>query len=89
MELTEQEKDMVLEHRKKQVVLTSQKRYALFCLETAYRYEQWLQANSNGSTYSTFCNDFGFDSWGDYSRSQTFATVEIIRELAYKSTHRD
>lgn len=84
MELTDQEKQIIIAHRKKLEERELRKRYAVFCLETAYKYEKWLQENGFGSTYSTFCDDFGFAGWGDISRNSTFEKVEKIRELLYE-----
>ena len=89
MELTEQEERMIIEHRQAKEVRESRKRYALFVLETAHKYEKWLQETGNGSTYSTFCNDFGFGGWGEISRNDTFNTVEDLRELANNSANDD
>jgi hypothetical protein len=48
-------------------------------LQIAFEYEQWLQQNGAGSTYSTFCDDFKCDV---KNRSFIFKAVEEVRRCA-------
>lgn len=60
MELTNEERQAVynLRHEKERAM-----RPALeHLLNVAARYTAWLNKNGAGSTYSTFCDDFGYEA---------------------------
>jgi hypothetical protein len=84
MELTESEAALIEEMRRKDREEKVYRKVTLEALQTAYEYERWLQMNGYGSSYSTFCDDFGFGADG-----QMFNLVERIRTVAItrSSTH--
>lgn len=53
---------------------------ALKVLRTAYKFESWMQDTGAGASYSTFCDDFGYEGVEGESRPAVYKRVlEIIR----------
>lgn len=76
--LTPEERQLVLDRR---AMIDEKNRRAAMRLEiikTAYEFEKWLQENGAGSTYSTFCDDFGYT--GD-NRQDIYPYVSDILNL--------
>lgn len=49
----------------------------------AYQYNQWLERNNAGSTYTTFCDDFGCTH---SRRSDIYDLISRIRALVNRQT---
>lgn len=69
----------IMEMRRKSDAIKEHSRLSMEILTTAHRYEQWLRDNGAGSSYSTFCNEFGYQ--GERS-SFIYAQVQRIRHVA-------
>lgn len=82
MELTEREMEVVLRMRRTSAVHVARKQAKLEILRAAHEYEKWLQENGVGSTYSTFCDDFGYDGGVHVHRPGLFRGVCAARETA-------
>jgi hypothetical protein len=78
MELSESEVRVIEEIRQKDEQGRATRRTALEVLRTAFEYERWLQREGMGSTYSTFCDDFGYGA-----ESRIFELVQQVRKIAY------
>lgn len=87
MELTEREREAVLRMRRVDAVSNSVKRARLEILRVALDYERWLQENGAGSTYSTFCDDFGYDGGNYVHRPGLFRGVSAAIEAADNYAH--
>lgn len=55
----------------------------LHVVATAYNYASWLINNGAGSTYSTFCDDFGYQAQPGEDRPTLYKKIEAIFDLAY------
>lgn len=60
-ELSPREQQMIREHRAKEAKEVQARALRLKVLRYAADYEQWLQDNGRGDSYSTFVNEFGCD----------------------------
>jgi len=56
-----------------------------YILHLASAYEEWLQDHGRRSSFSTFCDEYGY--YGD-DRSQTFDFIETIRERVRELVNR-
>lgn len=81
VEITEEEKALIEEHRTKKEAQKRQKDMQYEILQTAYEYEKWLRQNGAGSSFSTFCDDFQYD--GGVNRQLLYQAVEEIRRQAW------
>lgn len=81
MELTDREKKAVLGMRDKATRNEIEKQARLEILRAAYEFEKWLQTNSASSTFSTFCDDFGYINYA-MQRDAVFEAVSPIRDVA-------
>lgn len=77
-EITEAEKTLILQRRQQDANLKTIQRQRLFALETAAKYEAWLQENKRGSSFSTFVDEFGYQA----ADKLVFGQVELIRFAA-------
>jgi len=75
-DLTQQEIDLVLGYREKQKERARQRKNRVHLLNIAKAYEEWLQDNSRGSSFSTFMDEFGFNG---LNSADVFRLVEEIR----------
>lgn len=50
---------------------------------TAYNYASWMINNGIGSTYSTFCDDFGYQAQPGEDRPMLYKKIEKILDFAY------
>lgn len=80
MNLSAEEIHWIEERRAEREAAAKRQAEKLKILKTAYQYEEWLQENEAGSTYSTFCDDFGY---GGEHREFMFKAVTQIRSLAH------
>ena len=64
MQLTDEEEELVLEARRKREQNDVYEALVREALRVASEYEQFLHENDMGSTFSTFCNEFGYDKIG-------------------------
>lgn len=78
--LTEDEIQLVLNVRKRKAGERLKRDYKLHVIRLAAEYVGWVQKMACGSTYSTFCDDFGYYAvFPGEKRDQTFQYVEDIR----------
>lgn len=61
MELTASEQEMIRKHRAAQAADAERRSARRVTLDTASRYEAWLQDHGRGSTFSTFVDEFGYN----------------------------
>lgn len=59
---------------------------ALNLLRLATSYLQWLSENGMGDTYTTFCDDFGYEASEGEDRPATHQDVMSIIRHAYELT---
>ncbi len=76
MILSAEEIHLIEEDRAKREEIKKKKSERLEILKTAYEYEKWLQEHGAGSTFSTFCDDFGYSG---KNRKFMFNAVTQIR----------
>jgi len=81
VELEDDELDIVKEYREKRKAQERQSRLQIEILQTAYEYERWLRENGAGSSFSTFCDDYGYPAFEN--RKNIFEAVEEIRKQAW------
>jgi hypothetical protein len=79
MDLTEEERQMILANRGEKQRRKAELLYRRDLLVTAARYEAWLQDNGRGSSFSTFVSEFGYDK---EDASVTYNRVQEILEAA-------
>lgn len=84
MQLTERESAIIEEHRKRAVEKIRQQRLQLKLLKIAADFEEWKQENGAGATYSTFCNDFGYEASEGEDRPRIYESAVSLIELAHK-----
>jgi hypothetical protein len=77
-EITESEKKLILQMRRDEANRKTIQRQRVFALETALKYETWLQENKRGSSFSTFVDEFGCQ----VADKLVFEQVESIRHAA-------
>jgi hypothetical protein len=77
-EITEPEKKLILQMRQDEANRKTIRRQRLFALETAAKYEAWLQENNRRSSFSTFVDEFGYQA----TDKLVFEQVESIRHAA-------
>ena len=80
MELSEEERCLILQHRRK--IDDELKPKAAHLLEVSERYLSWLIENGAGSTYSTFCNDFDYVPVDGEDRSALYEKVLNVISFA-------
>lgn len=74
--LTPEEISVVLEHRERQKNQAQKRKNRLTLIGIAKNYEEWLQDNNRGSSFSTFTDEFGFDG---SKATDVFRLVDEIR----------
>lgn len=77
--LTEDERALILRRREKAEAEALALLAKLQVIETAAKYEAWLQSNKRGSSFSTFVNEFGYQEAG---ADVMFFRVENVRLVA-------
>jgi hypothetical protein len=83
MDLAEAEKNIILKRRAQEVEDTARAHYRLLIHDVAHRFAVWKVENGAGSSYSTFCDDFGYDNPGvDRPRlhKNVLAVIKFVRE---------
>lgn len=83
IELTEEERVIILARRNEFAEKEERLRKKLLTIETAAKYESWLQKEGRGSSFSTFVDEFGYDEHG---ASAMFNMVEAVRKAANLDT---
>lgn len=78
-ELSTQEKELIRQHRAEEARKAQTVAFRLKAIRVAAEYEQWLQDNGRGDSYSTFANEFGYD---DPQRNLIHECVVRIRDAA-------
>ena len=81
IELEDDEIDVVEEYRAKREAQKKQSNLQFEILEQAYEYEKWLRENGAGSSYSTFCDQYGYPAMEN--RKFIYECVEAIRRAAW------
>lgn len=85
MELSQKEQEMILKMRAEAHRQWLRTHNASLILNTAARYHTWLVQNGAGDTYSTFCDDFGFEEPLDgMTRSAFHSAVMGLIDFAYQ-----
>ncbi len=80
MELSEKEKALIVELRQKDV----RRNQIAKMLKLAHDYHLWMEENQCGTTYSMFCDDFGYHAEDGEDRTATYeAVVELIRTARF------
>lgn len=75
-DLTQEEINLILGHREKQKERARERKNRIHLLDIAKKYEEWLQDNNRGSSFSTFMDEFGFSG---LIAKDVFRLVEEIR----------
>jgi hypothetical protein len=78
MILTDEETRLVLEYRKEQAAIAMRKQMTGRLLRIAANYYDWLQQQDAGDTYTTFCNDFGYEARCGESRPEIHGGVAAL-----------
>lgn len=78
-ELSTREQQMIREHRAKEAKEARLNELRLKVLRYAADYEQWLQDNGRGDSYSTFVNEFGCT---DPERQYIYECLVSVRKAA-------
>lgn len=84
IEVTKEEYEAIAEMRSKQDDERQTKALNLLFLATSYL--RWLHDNGAGDTYSTFCDDFGYEASEGENRSATHEDVMSTIRHAYELT---
>lgn len=87
MELTEEERNVILKMRHEKEQQEREKALSLKYLKVAAEYLEFLQSKRAGSTFSTFCNDFGYCADTDEDRSKTYSIVLNLIENSQSQSH--
>lgn len=82
IEITEQEEQLILQLRRAEQEETRRRNSALKVLKTAYEFEAWMQQEGAGPTYSTFCEDFGYEAIEGEHRPSIYERVLEVIKLA-------
>lgn len=84
MELSQKERQTILKMRAEAHRQWLRTHNASLILHTAARYHTWLVQNGAGDTYSTFCDDFGFEEpLEGMTRSAFRSAVMVLINFAY------
>ena len=76
--------EMALEAAKRREV----RERTLHVLDVAMRYATWMDETGIGDTYSTFCDDFGYEAVDGEDRTQLHRRViAVIMEASSDPTH--
>lgn len=81
MDLTQEEAEIIQAHRRQR--LEAKKQQSVHLLRVAADYARWLQEEGAGSTYSTFCDDFGYEAVEGEDRPQLYSQVTGLVACAY------
>lgn len=84
IEVTEEEYESIVSLRSR--INQEHQTRALKLLVLATRYLQWLSDNGMGDTYSTFCDDFGYEASEDEDRPSTHADAMSTIRHVYQIT---
>ncbi len=87
MELTEEERNVVLKMRHQKEQQKRKGSLSLKYLKVAAEYLAFLQSKKAGSTFSTFSNDFGYCADVGEDRSKTYKAVLELIEASGKEAH--
>lgn len=82
IKLTPDEERLILQHRAIEEQDRKDRALALRRLKVAFDFAQWMEIEGCGSSYSTFCDDFGYEATEDENRSRTYEIVTDIIKLA-------
>lgn len=85
LKLTGVEIKAILAMRQKEEGAKRKRSRTLELLETATRFEAFLQGEGMGATYSTFCDDFGYEAGKGERRNTTYESVMSI--IAFAKRH--
>ncbi len=82
MEVTPDERDMILAYRRN--VEAQRQKVAVHLLEVAFRFECWCMENGAGATYSTFTDDFGYPPQEGEDRPALYEKIRAIIAFAHE-----
>ena len=77
--LSAEEGKIIFAFRQKKAAEAAERARIVERLRTAYEYKKWLFENGAGSTFSTFCDDFGYEG---EDHSTMFKNVTDLMQLA-------
>jgi hypothetical protein len=60
---------------------------ALHVMSVALRYTMWMRNEGIGDTYSTFCDDFGYQPEDGEDRPALYVKVQDVIRAAYGANH--
>lgn len=80
MKLDEDEIALIERHRAEKKKRKDRDNFALLALKVAAGYEEWLQREQEGDSFSTFVNQYGYQG-GDASKLHD--VIKAIRAAAY------
>jgi len=83
MELTQEEADEINAARELRREELASRSNVINLLDLVAQYAKWLDDEGAGSTYSTFCDDFGYRS--SHARKKIYEEIQKIIELARAS----
>lgn len=82
MTLTEDEAKVIANIRHVEAEIERKKKYSLKLLVTAFEYAQFMADGGLGNSYSTFCDEFGYDVDGEEVRSYVHESVMKLISIA-------
>lgn len=81
LKLTAEEERLILRLRAAEERERRDRALALRRIKAAYDFAQWMETEGHGPSYSTFCDDFGYEAGPDEPRPRTYEIVMDIIEL--------
>lgn len=82
LELTEWEEQIILKLRKEAEQEQRQREMSTKLLRVSSEFDNWLRENGAGATYSTFCDDFGYEAVKGEDRPCVYKFVMELIELS-------
>ena len=81
-ELTDSELEMVMQMRRENELAQKRADYMIQLLQLTIEYATWMHENGIGDSYSTFCDDFGYDYRCDVMRTKVYHDVRVLMNTA-------
>lgn len=80
MKLDDDEIALIERHREEKRKRKERESFALLALKIAAGYEEWLQREQRGDSFSTFVSEYGYQG---SNASKLHQMIQKIREAAY------
>lgn len=74
LKLTAEEERLILRLRAAEERERRDRALALRRIKAAYDFAQWMETEGHGPSYSTFCDDFGYEAGPDEPRPRTYVS---------------